>query len=44
MALACVVAAIALVYLFLRSKRGLALLAIRDNEVAAESQGVAVRA
>jgi branched-chain amino acid transport system permease protein len=42
MALACVVAAIALVYLFLRSKRGLALLAIRDNEVAAESQGVAV--
>lgn len=43
MALACVVAAIALVYLFLRSKRGLALLAIRDNEVAAESQGIAVR-
>ena len=44
MALACVVAAIALVYLFLRSKRGLALLAIRDNEVAAESQGIDVRA
>jgi branched-chain amino acid transport system permease protein len=43
MALGCVVAAIALVYLFLRSKRGLALLAIRDNEVAAESQGIAVR-
>ena len=42
-ALACVVATIALVYLFLRSKRGLALLAIRDNEVAAESQGVDVR-
>ncbi|MGH8784979.1 MAG: branched-chain amino acid ABC transporter permease [Cupriavidus necator] len=42
MALACVVAAIALVYLFLRSKQGLALLAIRDNEVAAESQGIAV--
>jgi branched-chain amino acid transport system permease protein len=42
MALACVVAAITLVYLFLRSKRGLALLAIRDNEVAAESQGVPV--
>jgi branched-chain amino acid transport system permease protein len=41
-AVACVVAAIALVYLFLRSKRGLALLAIRDNEVAAESQGIAV--
>ena len=31
-ALACVVAAIALVYLFLRSKQGLALLAIRDNK------------
>ncbi|MDP9045168.1 MAG: branched-chain amino acid ABC transporter permease [Pseudomonadota bacterium] len=43
MALACVIAAIALVYLFLRSKRGLALLAIRDNEVAAESQGIDVR-
>ena len=43
LALACVVASIALVYLFLRSKRGLALLAIRDNEVAAESQGIDVR-
>ncbi len=42
-ALTCVVAAVAGVYLFLRSKRGLALLAIRDNEVAAESQGVAVQ-
>lgn len=42
MALACVVASIALVYLFLRSKRGLALLAIRDNEIAARSQGIAV--
>ena len=42
MALGCVVASIALVYLFLRSKRGLALLAIRDNEVAARSQGIAV--
>lgn len=42
MALACVVASIGLVYLFLRSKRGLALLAIRDNEVAARSQGIAV--
>jgi branched-chain amino acid transport system permease protein len=41
-ALAAVVAAIALVYLFLRSKQGLALLAIRDNLVAAESQGIAV--
>jgi branched-chain amino acid transport system permease protein len=29
--------------MFLRSKRGLALLAIRDNEVAAESQGIDVR-
>jgi len=43
MALACVVAAVALVYLFLRSKQGLALLAIRDNEVAAESQGIGVQ-
>jgi branched-chain amino acid transport system permease protein len=43
LALACTVAAIAGVYLFLRSKRGLALLAIRDNEVAAESQGIDVR-
>ncbi len=42
MALLCVVAAVALVYLFLRSKSGLALLAIRDNEVAAESQGIPV--
>ena len=42
-ALTCVVASVALVYLFLRSKQGLALLAIRDNEVAAESQGVAVQ-
>jgi branched-chain amino acid transport system permease protein len=42
MALACVVASVALVYLFLRSKQGLALLAIRDNEIAAESQGIAV--
>jgi branched-chain amino acid transport system permease protein len=42
-ALVCVVASVALVYLFLRSKRGLALLAIRDNEVAAESQGIDVR-
>lgn len=42
MALACVVASVALVYLFLRSKQGLALMAIRDNEVAAQSQGIAV--
>ena len=43
LALACTVVAIAGVYLFLRSKRGLALLAIRDNEAAAESQGIDVR-
>jgi branched-chain amino acid transport system permease protein len=42
-ALACVVAALAGVHLFLRSQLGLALLAIRDNEVAAESQGIAVK-
>ena len=42
-ALLCVVAAVTLVYAFLRSKRGLALLAIRDSEVAAESQGIDVR-
>ena len=42
-ALACVVACVGGVYLFLRSKQGLALQAIRDNEVAAESQGIAVR-
>jgi branched-chain amino acid transport system permease protein len=38
-----VFAIIGLVHLYLRSKRGLALLAIRDNEVAAESQGIDVR-
>ena len=42
MALGCVVTSIALVYLFLRSRQGLALQAIRDNETAARSQGVAV--
>jgi branched-chain amino acid transport system permease protein len=41
-ALVCVVACIGGVYLFLRSKEGLALQAIRDNDVAAESQGIAV--
>jgi branched-chain amino acid transport system permease protein len=41
-ALACAVGALALVYWFLRSKGGLALQAIRDSEVAAESQGIAV--
>lgn len=44
MCLVSVVAAIALVYWFLRSRQGLALLAIRDSEIAAESQGVNVRA
>ncbi len=38
------VASVALVYWFLRSRQGLALLAIRDSEVASESQGVNVRA
>jgi branched-chain amino acid transport system permease protein len=42
-ALASVVACVAGVYLFLRSKQGLALMAIRDNPVAAESQGIAVK-
>ncbi len=42
-ALASVVACVAGVYLFLRGRHGLALLAIRDNEKAAESQGIAVR-
>lgn len=41
-ALASVVACILGIYLFLRSKQGLALQAIRDNETAAESQGIAV--
>jgi branched-chain amino acid transport system permease protein len=38
------VGAIALTYGILRSRQGLALLAIRDGEVAAESQGIHVRA
>lgn len=37
------VASVALVYWFLRSRQGLALLAIRDSEIASESQGVNVR-
>jgi branched-chain amino acid transport system permease protein len=41
-ALACVLLVTFGVYSFLRSKRGLALLAIRDNEVAASSQGIDV--
>lgn len=44
MCLAAVTASIAMVYWFLRSRQGLALLAVRDNEVASESQGVNVRA
>ena len=43
LALAIVVAAIGLLYVFLRSKRGLALTAMRDNAVAANSQGVDVK-
>jgi branched-chain amino acid transport system permease protein len=41
---AAVVGAVALTYGLLRSRQGLALLAIRDSEVAAESQGIHVRA
>ena len=40
MALGAVVVVIASVYLFLRSRRGLALTAIRDNELAAGSLGI----
>jgi branched-chain amino acid transport system permease protein len=43
LALSAVVASISLVYLFLRSKQGLALMAIRDNEVSSESQGIDVK-
>jgi branched-chain amino acid transport system permease protein len=42
MCLAAVVASVALVHGLLRSRQGLALLAIRDNEIASESQGVDV--
>jgi branched-chain amino acid transport system permease protein len=42
MALAAAVAAIAVVYLLLRSRHGLALTAIRDSEVASASQGIDV--
>jgi branched-chain amino acid transport system permease protein len=41
-ALLCVVLVIFLIYAFLKSKQGLALQAIRDNEVAASSQGIHV--
>ncbi|MDR6423799.1 branched-chain amino acid transport system permease protein [Paraburkholderia phenoliruptrix] len=43
LALTMTVAGIGLVYLFLRSRPGLALTAMRDNTVAASSQGVDVR-
>jgi branched-chain amino acid transport system permease protein len=43
LALAIVAASIGLLYLFLRSKAGLALTAMRDNPVAASSQGVDVK-
>ncbi|MBP0595452.1 branched-chain amino acid ABC transporter permease [Paraburkholderia sp. LEh10] len=43
LALAIVAAAVGLLYLFLRSKAGLALTAMRDNAVAASSQGVDVK-
>ena len=42
MCLVSVAASVALVHWFLRSRQGLALLAIRDSEVASESQGVDV--
>ncbi len=42
MSLAATVASVALVFGFLRSRQGLALLAIRDSEVASESQGIDV--
>lgn len=44
MTLAAVVATVGLTYWFLRSKQGLALMAVRDSGVAAESQGIDVRA
>jgi branched-chain amino acid transport system permease protein len=44
MTLAATAATIGLTYWFLRSKRGLALLAIRDSEIASASQGIDVRA
>lgn len=43
MALAAVVASVGLVYWFLRSRQGLALMAIRDNELSSESQGIDVK-
>jgi branched-chain amino acid transport system permease protein len=43
MTLAAVVATIVLTWLFLRSRQGLALMAIRDSETASASQGVDVK-
>jgi branched-chain amino acid transport system permease protein len=43
MSLAAVLATVGMTWWFLRSRQGLALLAIRDSEVAAESQGIDVR-
>jgi branched-chain amino acid transport system permease protein len=43
MTLAAVIATIGLTYFFLRSKQGLALMAIRDSEIASESQGIDVK-
>ncbi|HEV3423165.1 MAG TPA: branched-chain amino acid ABC transporter permease [Paraburkholderia sp.] len=43
LALVIVAAAVGLLYVFLRSKAGLALTAMRDNAVAASSQGVDVK-
>jgi branched-chain amino acid transport system permease protein len=43
LALAIVAAAVGLLYVFLRSKAGLSLTAMRDNAVAASSQGVDVK-
>lgn len=42
LALVCMTATVLGIYVFLRSRQGLALMAIRDSEVAAESQGIAV--
>lgn len=43
MTLAAVAVTVALTYFFLRSKQGLALMAIRDSEIASESQGIDVK-
>ena len=43
MTLAAVVATIGLTWFFLRSRQGLALMAIRDSEAASESQGINVK-